>query len=63
MLVDTGLAQSKGEARRFMQSNAIYINGKQLPLEYTQFTEHDVLDGCVIIRRGKNANALVKIDQ
>lgn len=61
ILVETGLASSKGEGRRFLQSNAVYINGQQLPLEKTTLDEHDVIDGYMVIRRGKNANALVQI--
>lgn len=60
-LVASQLASSKGEARRFMQSNAVYINGKQLPLEYDSFTTYDVIDQYIVLRRGKNANALLKV--
>jgi tyrosyl-tRNA synthetase len=61
VLVDAGLATSKGEARRFLQGNAIYINGSQLPLEKTQLYPDDFIDGYLVIRRGKNANALVEL--
>lgn len=60
-LVALNLASSKGEARRFLQSNAIYINGMQLPLEKTTFDEHDIMHGHVIIRRGKNAIGVVEM--
>ncbi len=59
-LVDCGLAQSKGEARRFLSSNAIYINGHQLPLEKTHFDANDFIDGYCVVRRGKNSTALIK---
>lgn len=62
-LTETGLASSKGEARRFLQSNAVYINGKQLPLAYDTFTEQDVIDGYIVLRRGKNANALLNVEK
>jgi len=58
-LVDTGLASSKGEARRFLQSNAIYINGQQIPLEKTTLDADDYIDGYLVLRRGKNVTALV----
>lgn len=60
LIVDSGLASSKGEARRFLSGNAIYINGSQIPLEKTQLDEDDFIDGYCVIRRGKNSNALVK---
>lgn len=59
-LVDTGLASSKSEARRFLESNAIYINGEQLPLEKNTLDAHDFIDGFCLIRRGKNATALIE---
>jgi tyrosyl-tRNA synthetase len=61
VLVDAGLASSKGEARRFLMSNAVYINGSQIPLEKTHFAEDDFIDGFAVIRRGKNSNALVEL--
>lgn len=59
VLVESGLAQSKGEARRFLQGNAIYINGQQIPLAKTTIDSDDVLAGHVIIRRGKNQIAIL----
>ncbi len=61
VLVNTNLANSNGEARRFLESNAIYINGYQIPLEKTMLDETDAIEGFVVLRRGKNANALVEI--
>lgn len=61
VLVDAGLASSKGEARHFLASNAVYINGSQIPLEKTHLAEDDFIDGYTVIRRGKNANALVEL--
>jgi tyrosyl-tRNA synthetase len=62
VLVDAGLASSKGEARRFLQGNAIYINGSQLPLEKTHLYADDFIDSHIVIRRGKNANALLVLE-
>ena len=61
LLVAAQLATSKGDARRFLQSNAIYINGQQLPLEKQHIDKTDVINGYAIIRRGKNATALLEI--
>ncbi len=62
LLVDAKLASSKGEARRFLDSNAIYINGSQIPLEKTHMAADDFIGGYAILRRGKNANSLVELN-
>jgi len=62
ILVQTGLADSKGSARRFMDASAVYINGSQLSLEKKTLDLGDVIDGFVIIRRGKNVTALLEIE-
>lgn len=61
VLVQGGLATSKGEARRFLLSNAIYINGEQLPLEKAHIDESDIIHGYAVMRRGKNSTALLVI--
>ncbi len=61
ILVDTGLASSKGEARRFMQSGAVSINGKKLTEGKTTIGNEDGLQGHVVLKRGKNTTALVKL--
>lgn len=60
-LVAAGLASSKGEARRFLDSNAIYINGEQLPLEKRELDAQDFIAGYCVLRRGKNMTALVAL--
>lgn len=60
VLVGASLASSKGEARRFLQSNAVYINGEQLPLIKTQLDTTDAIHGYCILRRGKNMTALLE---
>jgi tyrosyl-tRNA synthetase len=60
-LVSAELATSKGEARRFLAGNAIHINGSQLPLSKETLDNDDFIDGYLVIRRGKNANALVEL--
>lgn len=58
-VVQTGLASSKSEARRFLEAGALYINNNQLkPNEsflYDQEAQH------AIVRRGKNTIAILKI--
>lgn len=60
-LVDAGLATSKGEARRFLDSNAIYINGSQIPLNKTTLNDDDAINGYLVLRRGKNCQVIIKI--
>lgn len=60
-LVAGGLASSNGEARRFLESNAIYINGQQIPLSKTAFDENDRINGHAILRRGKNNQVVVQL--
>ncbi len=61
ILVAGKLASSKGEARRFLLGNAIYINGLQIPLEKTFVDDDDVIAGHVVVRRGKNASVIVEM--
>lgn len=60
LLVKAELATSKGEARRFVQSGAIYINGTQTAVDLTIVRDTDFIDGFIVLRRGKNATALVE---
>ncbi|HYF96869.1 MAG TPA: tyrosine--tRNA ligase [Patescibacteria group bacterium] len=56
-LVDTGLASSKTEGRRFLQNGAVYINNQKI-------TENFLFDGVskkAIIRRGKNNCAIINM--
>ncbi|MDB5164058.1 MAG: tyrS [Candidatus Saccharibacteria bacterium] len=61
VLVEAGLASSNGEARRFLNDNAIYINGQQFSSTKSVFDSQDVIYGHAIIRRGKNQNAVVEL--
>jgi len=60
-VVETGLASSKGEARRFLSSGAIYVNNAQRAEDKMEINSDDVISGYVLLRRGKNAFALLKI--
>jgi tyrosyl-tRNA synthetase len=60
-LVASELAGSRGDARRFLESSAIYINGSQLPLGQGDFLDHDFKQGYAVVRRGKNSIALAKL--
>ena len=60
-LVATKLASSKGEARRFLESNAIYINGQQIPLNKDRLDATDAIAGHVVLRRGRNVMAVLEL--
>jgi tyrosyl-tRNA synthetase len=60
-LVDAGLASSKGEARRFLESNAIYVNGSQIPLSKVTLDSDDAIAGHVVLRRGKNSQVVIRL--
>ena len=61
LLVSAGLASSKTEARRFLADSAVYINGSQFSATKTTIEKDDLLHGYVVLRRGKNATALIKV--
>lgn len=55
------LASSKSEARRFLASGAIYLNGTQVTADKSDITNADSISGYVIVRRGKNQQMLYKL--
>jgi tyrosyl-tRNA synthetase len=61
-LVELNMAQSKTEARRFLQDSAVYINGLQFSSDKKTLDHTDAHHGYVVLRRGKNNIALVKIN-
>ena len=60
LIVETKLASSKSDARRFVQSGAIYINGKPIDVSKTKLENTDFIDGYLVLRRGKNAQTVIK---
>lgn len=55
LLVDTGLAQSKRQAREFLQNGSVSVNGRKVGLE-DQLGTTDLLHGqMVALRRGKKS--------
>lgn len=60
-IVEFGLASSKGEARRFLQSGAVYVNGQQLTEQKDMIEINYFIDGYSVFRRGKNLNVLVEM--
>lgn len=51
LLINTGLAGSKTEARRFVAENAVSVNGRRIQKE--RLEEEDFADGRLLLRRGK----------
>lgn len=60
-LVEAGLASSKREARQFITSNAISINGDKITdLEYVVSASNAIENQFTVVRRGKKKYALIK---
>ena len=62
LLVASGLASSKREARQFIEGGAITINGKKLS-ESRLLTDEDFIKGAVLLRRGKRHVALLTLQK
>lgn len=61
-LVESGLAGSNSEARRFLEQKSVYVNGEQVDMDY-QLTIDDRLQGHnAILKRGKNSFAILEIN-
>lgn len=60
ILVKSELAESKSQARNFIQSNAIYLNG--LKINDQSIQQSDLIHGFAVLRRGKNTLALVEFE-
>ena len=61
VLVNSGLANSKGEARRLIEGKAIYVNDESFlkdVIDKTDFSEH----GLMLIRKGKNRSNVAIIE-
>lgn len=52
ILVEANLASSKGEARRFIEANAVSVNGKKI-------NEDQTIEQMALVKKGKNSFALV----
>lgn len=62
LLVETGLAASKGAARRLIQQGGASLNGTRLDTVEATVTSTDVQDGAVILRAGKKRYHRVVVD-
>jgi tyrosyl-tRNA synthetase len=62
MLVETGLAKSKGEARRQLQQGAVTINGRRLGAEEQYVSATEAIAGAsYLIQKGSREIALVEL--
>ena len=63
LLVDTGLAKSRGEARRLVQQGGVSVNGEKVDAIETSFTTSEFNeDGVLLIKKGKKAFHQIKAD-
>lgn len=53
LLLETGLMASKGEGRRMILQNGVYLNGQAVTDPFYAITEEDFTDGEAIIKKGK----------
>jgi tyrosyl-tRNA synthetase len=53
VLVESGLATSKREARQFLSSGAVSLNGEMLTEEARTFAAQDFHNGIALLKRGK----------
>jgi tyrosyl-tRNA synthetase len=61
LLVLTGLAASKSEARRFITSGAVYVNGVQIASDTSNLDTATLQSGYCVLRRGKNSQTIIHI--
>ena len=60
-LVSAGLASSKGEARRFVEAKAVYINGTQVDSSFIKMSKDVFIQGHLVLRRGKNSQTVITL--
>ncbi len=61
LLLDTGLAQSSSEARRFIEQGGVTINGQKISADWVLRTTDGKVAGSALLRRGKNLYAVIDI--
>ena len=62
-LVETGLVKSKGEARRAIKENSVYINNVRCTDVDKKLTREDLAsESVIVLRRGKKKFALLKFE-
>lgn len=62
LLAESGVASSKGEARRLISGGGVYLNGERLESVDRLVTTDDAIEGQVmILRKGKRKNHIVQL--
>jgi tyrosyl-tRNA synthetase len=62
LLARVGLAPSKGEARRLVQSGGVYVNNRRVSDPQTRLTREQAIGGRVfVLRKGQKHNHLVRL--
>ena len=63
LLAETGVASSKGEARRSIDQGGIYLNNRRVPDVDASVTSADAIEGrFLVLRKGKKRYHLVKVE-
>ncbi len=63
LVARTGLAPSKSEARRLVQSGGVYVNNRRASDPQARLTTADAIEGQLfVIRKGQRQNHLVRIE-
>ncbi len=53
MLITCGITKSKGEGRRLIKEGGISVNGEKVTDEFAEIAQSDLVDGYVMIKKGK----------
>ena len=61
MLVDLGLAKSKGQARKDMQGGGVYVNQERVAADFVPAAERFIDGRVLLIRKGKKNYGLVTL--
>ncbi|MEZ4417600.1 MAG: tyrosine--tRNA ligase [Gemmatimonadota bacterium] len=62
LLAHTGLASSKGDARRSLEAGGIYLNGERVDSVERGVTHQDTIEGrFLVLRKGKKNHHLVRV--
>ena len=62
LMADSGIAKSKGEARRLLQGGGVYLNNRQISEDGRAVTMNDSVEGqFMILRKGRKNYHLLKV--
>jgi tyrosyl-tRNA synthetase len=62
LLVEAGVASSKGEARRLLAGGGVYLNGERIDSVDRRVHAQDAIDGEVLLlRKGRKDNHVVRL--